>query len=143
MKVRRVIDRLKKAINESILGTAMIRVLHSQQREYDKIIEANAKSMGFGLQILKLFAALIPVIIFTANLASLAILSMGGHFVITGRMTLGDYSAFSNYLAMLIFPILIIGFMSNVIAQATASYQRITGILNTPDLKDAGTLQKQ
>jgi ATP-binding cassette subfamily B protein len=34
---------------------------------------------------------------------------------------------------MLIFPIMIIGFMSNVIAQATASFQRISVILNAPD----------
>lgn len=143
MKSREVIDWLNKVINESILGAAMIRVLNSQQREYNKFIEANTKAMGFGLQILKLFAALIPVIIFTANMASLTILALGGHYVISGSMTLGDFSAFSNYLAMLIFPILIIGFMSNVIAQATASYQRITGILNAPDVVETGTLKKE
>ncbi|HWK03615.1 MAG TPA: ABC transporter ATP-binding protein [Puia sp.] len=141
MKAREVIDWLNKVINESILGAAMIRVLNSQQREYSKFIDANAKAMGFGIQILKLFASLIPVIIFTANLASLTILALGGHFVITGSMTLGDYSAFSNYLAMLIFPILVIGFMSNVIAQATASYNRITGLLNAPDQVETGTLK--
>jgi len=30
-----------------------------------------------------------------------------------------------SYLTMLIFPILVIGFMSNVIAQASASYMRV------------------
>jgi ATP-binding cassette subfamily B protein len=143
MKSREVIDWLNKVINESILGAAMIRVLNSQQREYNKFIEANAKAMGFGMQILKLFASLIPVIIFTANMASLTILALGGHFVISGSMTVGDYSAFSNYLAMLIFPILVIGFMSNVIAQATASYQRITGILNAHDAVETGTIKKE
>ncbi len=142
-RAREVIDWLNKVINESILGAAMIRVLNSQQREYNKFIEANSKAMGFGLQILKLFAALIPVIIFTANMASLTILAMGGHFVITGSMTVGDYSAFSNYLAMLIFPILVIGFMSNVIAQATSSYQRISGILNAPDPVETGVLKNE
>ena len=143
MKSREVVDWLNKVINESILGAAMIRVLNSQQKEYTKFIEANSKAMGFGVQILKLFAALIPVIIFTANLASLTILAWGGHNVISGSMTLGDYSAFSNYLAMLIFPILVIGFMSNVIAQATASYQRIAGILNAPDQVETGTLKNE
>jgi ATP-binding cassette subfamily B protein len=47
--------------------------------------------------------------------------------VIAGRMTLGDFAAFNSYLTMLIFPILVIGFMSNVIAQAQASYGRISG----------------
>jgi len=141
-KSREVIDWLNKVINESILGAAMIRVLHSQQREYVKFMEANTKALGFGMQILKLFAALIPVIIFTANMASVTILALGGHYVINGNMTLGDLSAFNIYLSMLIFPILIIGFMSGVIAQATASYMRITGILNAPDPAETGTIKE-
>ena len=140
MKSREIIDWLNKVINESILGSAMIRVINSQQLEFNKFIEANEKTLGFGLQIVKLFAALIPVIIFTANLATLTIVALGGHFVIGGHMSLGDFSAFSNYLVMLIFPILMIGFMTNLIAQATAAYQRINGVLNAPDPVEAGTL---
>ncbi len=58
-------------------------------------------------------------------------------------MTLGDFTAFNNYLIILIFPILIIGFMSNVIAQASASYQRVTEVLNRPDPKETGTLVRE
>jgi ATP-binding cassette subfamily B protein len=139
---REIIDWLNKVINESILGAALIRVLQSQQLEYAKFLEANAKALGLGLRILKLFASLIPVIIFTANIATLCILALGGHYVIDGKMSLGNFSAFNQYLVMLIFPILIIGFMSNVIAQAQASYGRISGVLHTPDPVEAGTLVK-
>ena len=139
---REIIDWLNKVINESILGAALIRVIHSQQLEYAKFLEANAKALGLGVRILKLFASLIPVIIFTANVATLTILALGGHYVIAGRMSLGNFSAFNNYLTMLIFPILVIGFMSNVIAQAQASYGRISSVLNTPDPVDTGTLVK-
>ena len=83
---------------------------------------------------------LIPVITFSTSIATLVILTLGGHFVITGSMTLGGFTAFNGYLAILIFPILIIGFMSNVIAQAEASYQRIGEVLNAPDTQDSGTL---
>jgi len=140
LKAREVIDWLNKVINESILGAAIIRVINSQQLEYNKFLDANKKALGLGLNILRLFASLIPVIIFTANMATLAILAMGGHFVITGAMSLGNLTAFNNYLAMLIFPILVIGFMSNVIAQASASYARISGVLNAPDPVETGTL---
>ena len=139
-KSREIIDWLNKVISESILGSAVIRVIHSQHLEYKKFLEANSKALGLGLNILKLFASLIPVIVFTANLASLSILALGGHFVIAGTMTLGDLSAFNNYLIMLIFPILIIGFMSNVIAQAQASYGRINGVLRAEDPVETGTL---
>ncbi|GAA4806343.1 ABC transporter ATP-binding protein [Olivibacter ginsenosidimutans] len=136
---RAVIDWLNRIINESILGAALIRVINSQQLEYHKFLEANTKAKGFGLAILRLFAALIPIIIFTANLAGLAILMMGGHFVINGRMSLGDFAAFNSYLALLIFPILVIGFMSNVIAQATASYERINKVIDAPERAETGS----
>jgi ATP-binding cassette subfamily B protein len=140
---REVIDMLNKVINESIIGAALIRVIHSMHLEYAKFLEANAKALGLGLRMLKLFATLIPVIIFTANIATLTILLLGGHYVIAGGMTLGDFMAFNSYLTMLVFPILIIGFMSNVIAQAQASYGRIAGVLHTPDPEEKGTLVKK
>lgn len=135
---REVIDWLNKIINESILGSALIRVVNSQQVEYAKFLEANAKAKGFGLAILSLFAGLIPVIQFTANLSMLTILVLGGHFVIEGDMTLGSFAAFNSYLSILIFPILVIGFMSNVIAQSTASYQRISAVINAADPIETG-----
>jgi ATP-binding cassette subfamily B protein len=140
---REVIDTLNKVINESILGAALIRVIHSMHLEYAKFLEANAKALGIGLRMLKLFATLIPVIIFTANIATLTILLLGGHYVIAGGMTLGDFMQFNSYLTMLVFPILIIGFMSNVIAQAQASYGRIAGVLHTPDPEEKGTLVRE
>ncbi|MFD0748514.1 ABC transporter ATP-binding protein [Mucilaginibacter calamicampi] len=136
---REVIDWLNRIINESILGSALIRVINSQNLESMKFLEANSKARDFGLAILKMFAGLIPVISFTANLSMLTILALGGHYVINGTMTLGEFSAFNSYLIMLIFPILVIGFMSNIIAQATASFQRLNAILNAPDTEEKGT----
>jgi len=139
-KSREVIDWLNKVINESILGAMLIRVINSQQLEYNKFFEASTKAKDIGLSILRLFAWLIPIIVFTANMAGLMILVLGGHYVINGKMSLGDFAAFNSYLALLIFPILIIGFMSNVIAQATASYGRISGMLERPDILETGEL---
>lgn len=139
---RAVIDRLNKVISESILGAALIRVVNSQQLEYNKFLDANTKAKNFGLAILRLFAGLIPVITFTANIAALSILALGGRFVINGSMSLGDFAAFNSYLSMLIFPILIIGFMSNVIAQATASYDRIRMVIEKPDQAETGTIRR-
>lgn len=137
---REIIDWLNKVINESIMGAAIIRVLNAQQTEYHKFLEANTNARDVGLGILRLFAALIPIITFTANLASLTILMLGGHFVISGSMSLGDFAAFNGYLSLLIFPIIIIGFMSNIIAQASASYSRIVEVLEAPEIEEKGTI---
>ncbi|HEX7584062.1 MAG TPA: ABC transporter ATP-binding protein [Prolixibacteraceae bacterium] len=139
---REIIDWLNKVINESIMGSAIIRVLNSQQSEYHKFLAANTGARDNGLAILRLFAALIPIVTFVANLGMLTILMLGGHFVITGSMSLGDFAAFNSYLALLIFPILMIGFMSNIIAQASASYRRIYDVLEAPEPIETGTLKE-
>jgi ATP-binding cassette, subfamily B, bacterial len=131
-KSREVIDALNRIINESIMGSALIRVLNSQQSESIKFLETNLVSRNLGLSILRLFATLIPVIMLVANLAIVTILAMGGHFVIAGTMSLGNFAAFNSYIVMLIFPIMMIGFMSNIIASASASYARIVDVLEAP-----------
>jgi ATP-binding cassette, subfamily B, bacterial len=141
-RAREVVDWLNKVINESILGSAIIRVINSQQQEYRKFLAANTEAKDIGIAILILFATLIPVITFVANLATLTILALGGHFVITGSLSMGDFAAFNSYVAILIFPIIVIGFMSNVIARASASYERINAVLEAPETDDKGTITK-
>jgi ATP-binding cassette subfamily B protein len=133
------IDWLNKVINESILGAALIRLLNAHQPEFDKFVVANAEARDIGLSILRLFATLIPVITFATNLALLLILGVGGRFVILGTMSIGNFTAFNSYLAILVFPIIIIGFMSNVISQASASYARIGEVLNAKETKRGGS----
>jgi ATP-binding cassette subfamily B protein len=137
---REVIDSLNKIINESIMGSALIRVLNSQQPESMKFLESNLESRNLGLSILRMFATLIPVIMFVSNMAVVTILALGGHFVVAGTMSLGNFAAFNSYLLLLIFPILMIGFMSNIIAQASASFVRVNDVLDAPLTDEAGTI---
>jgi ATP-binding cassette subfamily B protein len=142
-KSQEAIDWLNKVINESILGSALIRLVNSQQHEYEKFVAANTEARTISLSILRLFASLIPVIIFCTNVATLLILTLGGRFVIQGSMSIGNFTAFNSYLAILIFPVIVIGFMSNVMAQASASYGRIAVVLNAPAAKETGTLTNE
>jgi ATP-binding cassette subfamily B protein len=139
-KAQEVLDWLNKVISESILGSALIRLVNSQQVEYEKFTAASGASRALGLQIIGYFSLLIPLITFLSNIATLIIVTLGGYFVIHGTMTLGAFTAFNSYLAILIFPILVIGFMSNVIAQASASYARIGEVLTRTDPARTGTI---
>ncbi|MEI7489425.1 MAG: ABC transporter ATP-binding protein, partial [Chryseobacterium sp.] len=138
---REVVDWLNKVISESIIGAALIRVLHSENLEENKFTVANAKARDTGISILKLFSFMIPIITFVSSIGSLIVVSLGGYYVINGSMSLGSFAAFANYITILIFPILVIGFISNIIAQASASYGRIYEVLQSPDEKDSGTIE--
>ncbi len=140
-KSRKVIDALNKVINESILGSALIRVLNSQQPENQKFLEKNMESRNLGLSIVRLFSILVPSIMFVSNLAVVVILALGGHFVVMDTLTIGNFAAFNSYVVMLVFPVMTIGFMSNVIASAMASNDRIQAILSTSPPRETGTIE--
>lgn len=142
-KSREVIDALNRIINESILGAAIIRVLNSQQPENQKFLEKNIVSRDLGLSIVRLFSVLIPIVMFVSNMAVVLILALGGHYVVTGSLTLGNFAAFNSYLIMLIFPVMMIGFMSNIIASATASYGRIRQVLEEPPPVESGSVNSE
>jgi ATP-binding cassette subfamily B protein len=141
-KAQEAVDALNRVISESIIGSALIRLLNTQNLEYSKFFATNTEAKDIGLETLRMFAAMIPVITFATNLATVIILWVGGNFVIGGSMSLGDFTAFNSYLFILIFPIIIIGFMSNVIAQATASFLRLGAILNAPEPAATGGLAR-
>ncbi len=141
-KSQEVIDWLNKVISESILGSALIRLLNSQNNEKKKFLKASKEALDISFKILKLLSTLIPSIHFLTNIATLVIVFLGGYFVIQGEMSLGNFTAFNSYLTILIFPILILGFISNVIAQAQASYERILKVLSTPIEEKDGKLKK-
>lgn len=126
------LDGLNKVIEGSIVGAALVRVLNSQEQENRKFSVANRKARDIRLTIVANFSVMIPVVTFLSNAGSLIILLLGGRFVLTGEMTLGDLAAFNSYLALLIFPIFVVGFMSNLIAQAQASHNRVREVLDSP-----------
>lgn len=132
------VDWLNRVISESIMGASLIRLLYSQNIEFEKFQKANEESKQIGISILRLFAGLIPIITLATNLATVVILMLGGRFVIAGSMSLGEFTAFNSYLALLIFPIMILGFMGNVMAQAGASLGRISVVLNADEPKSDG-----
>ena len=131
-QIQGVTDRLNRVLNESIVGAALIRLVNTEQAETDRFVGVSDEARAIGMKILRQFAAMIPVITFLTNVATLTILTLGGHFVIAGQMSLGEFSAFNAYLGILIFPVIIIGFTSGAIGQAQASYGRISLVLDAP-----------
>lgn len=139
-RAQQSIDALNKVINESILGASLIRVLNASQKEADKFFEKNTEAKTVGMSILRLFASLIPIITFLSGMMILIILLYGGNLVIGGRMTLGEFTAFNSYSSLLVFPIMMMGFLSSMIGRASASYGRVVQLLQAPVIEESGTM---
>lgn len=143
LKSQEVVDKLNKVINESIIASALIRIVNSQEREFQKFGEVSGEAKQIGLSILRLFASLVPLIGLIANASVVAILLIGGRSIVWGTFTIGAFTAFLSYISMLIFPIVVLGFISNLIARAAVSYERVNQVLESPVEKIYGDLEKK
>ena len=139
-KTQELIDSFNTIISESIIGSAIVRVFHSGRLEHVKFNTKNTAARNNGIEILKLFSLVIPAIGAISNVAALIILLLGGKYVISGTMSLGDFTAFNSYVFILIFPFIMLGFVSNIISRAQTSYNRIRAIIDLPEEADSGTV---
>ncbi|HEY4030546.1 MAG TPA: ABC transporter ATP-binding protein [Caulobacteraceae bacterium] len=131
-QIQGIVDVMNRVLNENIVGAALIRLVGATARELIRFSDAAEQARVISMKILIQFAAMMPIFSFLSNVATLTILTLGGWFVISGHMTIGQFTAFNAFLPILIFPIFIIGFTSNAIGQAQASYLRISMVLNAP-----------
>lgn len=138
-----ITDALNRIISENIMASALVRVLNSQKTENNKFSSENQKARNVGLKILNLFAAFFPFISLIINAAVIFVLWQGGVNVINGTLSYGDFVAFFSYIQTLVFPIIILGFISSSIGQAFASYARLSDVLSTQDNKDEGTVEDE
>ena len=83
-----------------------------------------------------------PIATLAGNLGMLMILFVGGRLVIAGILTMGDFVAFISYLAMLIWPMMAIGWVANIVQRGLTSLNRIHHLLTSqaalPDIADSG-----
>ena len=126
------ISRINKVINESVLGAMLVRVLNSQAAEQSKFEKVNQTSKEIGYKIIDSFSALIPIVSLVSNLAVVIIIWFGGNLVVQGDLSLGQFSSFISYFNLLITPIFILGFISNLISRSFVSLDRINAVLDSP-----------
>jgi ATP-binding cassette subfamily B protein len=138
-KVQKLRDKLNKVIAENIKATMLIKVFVSEKTEIKKFKNINQENKILGLEINKVFAIVVPTVNALSILATLAILYFGGKEVIYGNMSIGDITAFNNYVQLFTMPLLMLGLMITMLGQAFASLGRINSILNAPIKFQDGT----
>ena len=115
------------------------------QKEFGKTAERYLKH---NLRLARLRGVIIPVMATATGAGTLVVLFMGGRLVIAGTITLGDFVAFSGYLAMLVWPTAVMGWILTLAQRGAASMSRLAEILGAestvtdhPDAEKIETLQ--
>ncbi|MCX6151822.1 MAG: ABC transporter ATP-binding protein [Ignavibacteriales bacterium] len=110
-----------------------IRVIKSYVREENEIKEFKSESLDYlkkNMEMVKIQALFQPALFLVTGTSIILVIWLGGIKVINGELRLGDISAFVIYLSMLIWPMIAVGWVTNIIQQAAASMKRLNNILN-------------
>jgi ATP-binding cassette subfamily B protein len=125
------ISALNTILQENVAGLKVVRAFGREPEEQVRFAAAADDLLAAQLKVARAFSFLFPVAFLIANLGQAAVLYFGGRQIIGGTLTVGEWQKFSLYLAYVFMPMGQLGFIINLMSQASASAQRIFEILDT------------
>lgn len=136
-RVQETFSAVMEKVRENVAG---VRVLKSfvQERGTEKdFAVTNQKLVNENMALVRIWGLFHPLIELLSGATLAIILWIGGTQVIRAAISLGDFVAFTQYLMMLIWPMISIGWGVNLLQRGTASLARINRLLGVrPDILD-------
>ncbi len=131
------LDTLNSTVQENITNVRVIKSFVRQEYETEKFEAANRDLKDTSLRAMKIMIFMSPVMTLFMNLTVLAVILLGGRFVLAGDMLIGDLSAFLTYVTQILSSLMTVTMLLMMTARALASAKRIREVMDEPlDLSD-------
>ncbi|WP_179394569.1 ABC transporter ATP-binding protein [Lacticaseibacillus absianus] len=128
-EIRQSFARLNAMVEENISGNRVVKAFAREAFEIDKFAKLNEDYKQRNMDSAGISRRYLPPLDFLASLLQVLVLLIGGAFVISGRMTLGDLVTFNGFLWMLNQPMRMSGWLINDIQRFSASTVKIRQML--------------
>ena len=139
-KIQEFFSDITARAQENLNGVRVIRAYAQEQAEISNFDKLNQQYVDRNLDLVKLSAVFRPLMQFLIGLGFAAILWYGGRETALGNMSLGDFAAFNLYLEQLIWPLIAMGYVTNLVQRGTASLKRMHEIMQVePAIRDGET----
>lgn len=125
-------------LQENLSGIRVVKAFSREPYERDRFTTANYNLRDASLKSSKVLGSVFPMAFAIAEVALVIVVWVGGLLVIDGNLRLGELTAFTTYLALLLIPVAQLGFIIASASQAAASATRIFSIVDTKnDIQDS------
>lgn len=128
-KVQEQFSGLTQFVRTSINSIRMLKAYTMEKNQTRRFDLLGREYVQENLRLAKVQGTLFPVSGLIANSSMLLILLFGGRLTIRGSITIGDFVAFTSYLFMLTWPMMALGWVTNLFQRGATSLQRIQDIL--------------
>jgi ATP-binding cassette, subfamily B, multidrug efflux pump len=128
------LDRINQVMRETLAGVRVIRAFVRTGHEEKRFDTASRDLFDTSLRVTRLFAITIPTMTAIFNLSTVAVIWFGAMRVNDGDLSIGNLTAFMQYLAQILFAVLTAVFMFILIPRGAVSAGRIREVLDTEPL---------
>jgi ATP-binding cassette subfamily B protein len=137
-RIQAMYSDISAQVQENVAGARLVRAFAQEDAEIRAFEHANTEYIRRALLLVRLMGMLWPTLEFMLGLSLVVVLLVGGHEVISHRISVGAFVAFTTYMAMLTWPVIALGWVVNLVQRGTASVTRIHEILIAePSISDA------
>lgn len=117
--------QLNTVAQENLSGVRTVKAFAREKFEIKKFLSHNQRYYDLNMQQSKVFIKIYPYFQFTTKLLPLITVIFGGYLVMQDKITLGTLGAFTEYSTNIVWPMEMLGWLSNLFASAIASSKRI------------------
>src|SRR6201987_4954645 len=139
-RIQSMFSDISAQAQENFSGARLVRAFAQETAQIAAFEKSNREYIRRGLRLVQLMGMLWPTLEFVLGLAMAISLLVGGHQVLSHRISFGDFVAFNTYMLMLTWPVIALGWVVNLFQRGTASIVRIDELLKaqpTIDDRDA------
>ena len=136
-KVQKTFSDLTERVREAFSGIRVVKAYSRESWQKEKIKRTGREYVFENIKLARTFALFFPMIAIFTNLGLAIVIGLGGRLTILGNITTGDFVAFISYLNLLTWPMMALGWVTNLMQRGAASMRRINGILEeVPEISD-------
>lgn len=136
-RIQAQLSDLSAVAQEALAGVRVVRAYRQESAEMARFDRANREYLDRNRRLIQLQGMFFPSLSFFLGLGALLVLWLGSREVIRGHITLGEFVAFNAYLAMLSWPMIAFGWVTNMVQRGLASWGRMLQVLDhVPEIAD-------
>jgi len=141
-KVQKTFSDLTERVREAFSGIKVIKSYSRENWQYSRVRDVGEIYISENMHLAKTLALFFPMMAIFTNTGLAIVIWIGGRLTIMGDITTGDFVAFTAYLNLLTWPMMAMGWVTNLIQRGSASMRRINNILEEiPEIKDPPRLE--
>ncbi|MEI6823942.1 MAG: ABC transporter ATP-binding protein [Desulfuromonadales bacterium] len=129
LQAQEELAHLSSQAEETVSAVRLIKSYCREEYFQGEFGKSAGRYLKHNLRLARLRGLIIPIMAAATGSGTLVVLFMGGRLVIANSITLGDFVAFSGYLAMLVWPTAVMGWILTLAQRGAASMSRLAGIL--------------